>query len=132
MTLIFLLAVLAMAALVGVFVFAEISRSRAPRNVLGPGDRVDDSIDLHGFAPRDIPSAVEAYLQAAVRSGLAEVRVIHGKGKGVQRQRVQQVLARSPRVEEFQDAPPGRGSWGATLVRLRLEQDPAGDPHTRR
>jgi len=47
------------------------------------------------------------------------VRLIHGKGKGYQRKRVQEVLARHPLVEDFQDAPPGRGAWGATLVWLK-------------
>lgn len=80
---------------------------------------IEDALDLHTFAPRDIPAVVEAYLEAAARRGLREVRLIHGKGKGVQRKRVQEVLAANPWVEDFQDAPPGRGAWGATLVWLR-------------
>ncbi len=62
---------------------------------------------------------VEAYLEAAARKGLREVRLIHGKGKGFQRKRVREVLAEHPLVEDFQDAPPGRGAWGATLVWLK-------------
>jgi DNA-nicking Smr family endonuclease len=85
-----------------------------------------DVIDLHTFAPRDVPAVVSGYLEAARERGLREVRLIHGKGKGVQRARVQQLLAASPWVEEFFDAPPGRGAWGATIARLT----PVGDPPT--
>ena len=80
---------------------------------------IEDVLDLHTFAPREIPAVVEAYLEAAARIGLREVRLIHVKGKGYQRKRVQEVLARHPLVEDFQDAPPGRGAWGATLVWLK-------------
>ena len=80
---------------------------------------IEDALDLHTFAPRDIPAVVEAYLEAAARKGLRELRLIHGKGKGVQRKRVQEVLSDHPLVEDFQDAPPGRGAWGATLVWLK-------------
>jgi dsDNA-specific endonuclease/ATPase MutS2 len=80
---------------------------------------IEDSIDLHTFAPRDIPSVVESYLEAAAEKGFSEVRLIHGRGKGVQRARVQSVLARHPLVEEFRDAPATRGGWGATVAWLR-------------
>ncbi len=80
---------------------------------------IEDALDLHTFAPRDIPAVVAAYLEAAARKGLREVRLIHGKGKGFQRKRVREVLAEHPLVEDFQDAPPGRGAWGATLVWLK-------------
>ena len=85
---------------------------------------IDDSIDLHGFAARDIPDVVLDYLEAAAAKGFAEVRLIHGKGIGIQRQRVQRLLAEHPLVSHFQDAPASRGHWGATLVWLRspLEQ----------
>ena len=79
---------------------------------------IEDSIDLHGFRPRDIPDVVASYLEAAHERGFAEVRLIHGRGTGQQRARVRQVLARSPWVAGFADAPPGRGGWGATLVWL--------------
>ena len=85
---------------------------------------IEQAIDLHTFRPRDVPEVVEAYLEAAQEAGFREVRVIHGKGRGVQRGRVQQLLARSPRVERFEDAPPSRGAWGATLVWLRPLQAP--------
>jgi DNA-nicking Smr family endonuclease len=83
---------------------------------------ITDVLDLHTFAPRDITSVVEAYLEAAVEAGLREVRLIHGRGKGVQRARIQRLLAESPVVERFEDAPPGRGGWGATLAWLHLRE----------
>ena len=79
---------------------------------------IEDSIDLHGFQPRDIPSVVEEYLVEAHRLGFVEVRLIHGRGKGVQRRVVQSILARHPLVASFRDAPASRGGWGATLVWL--------------
>ena len=80
---------------------------------------VEDALDLHAFSPKDIPSVVESYLEAAVEAGYREVRVIHGRGIGVQKKRVQSVLSRSPLVDGYQDAPPERGGWGATLVWLK-------------
>jgi dsDNA-specific endonuclease/ATPase MutS2 len=82
---------------------------------------IEDWIDLHTFQPRDIPEVVESYLEAAAERGLYEVRVIHGRGTGFQRQRVRQVLERSGLVEDFTDAPPSRGGWGATVVWLKRE-----------
>jgi DNA-nicking Smr family endonuclease len=84
---------------------------------------IEDSIDLHGFQPRDIPSVVEEYTRAAAGQGLREVRLIHGKGTGFQRQRVRQVLTACPWVERAADAPATRGGWGATLVWLRPLRD---------
>lgn len=80
---------------------------------------IEDSIDLHGFQPRDIPSVVAEYTRAAAELGFGEVRLIHGRGTGFQRQRVRQVLAACPWVMRFADAPATRGGWGATLVWLR-------------
>ncbi|MBN2196898.1 MAG: Smr/MutS family protein [Polyangiaceae bacterium] len=80
---------------------------------------IEDSIDLHTFQPRDIPSVVEAYLEAVSERGFREVRIIHGRGKGVQRARVRQVLAESPLVIGFDDASAPRGGWGAQIVWLR-------------
>jgi hypothetical protein len=82
---------------------------------------VEDSIDLHPFPPRDVPDVVEAYLDAAVEKGFAEVRLIHGRGIGVQRDRVQKLLARHPLVSGFHDAPSDRGGWGATVAYLKKE-----------
>ncbi|MDC3952807.1 Smr/MutS family protein [Polyangium jinanense] len=83
---------------------------------------IEDAIDLHGFAPRDIPSVVEEYLHEAHARGFPEVRLIHGRGKGVQRRVVQSILARHPLVESFRDAPATRGGWGATIARLRVNR----------
>ena len=83
---------------------------------------IEDAIDLHGFAPRDIPSVVEEYLHEAHARGFPEVRLIHGRGKGVQRRVVQSLLARHPLVESFRDAPATRGGWGATIARLRINR----------
>jgi DNA-nicking Smr family endonuclease len=80
---------------------------------------VEDSIDLHAFVPKDVPSVVEAYLEAAREAGLEEVRIIHGRGKGVQKERVRQLLGRSEHVAHFEEATPDRGGWGATVVKLR-------------
>lgn len=83
---------------------------------------IEDALDLHPFAPRDIPSVVESYLEAAQEAGFEEVRLIHGRGRGVQRARVQQVLDGHPLVAGFRAAPPRRGGLGATLVWLRPPQ----------
>jgi DNA-nicking Smr family endonuclease len=79
---------------------------------------IEDALDLHAFAPRDIPDVVEEYLAACRERGHREVRLIHGRGTGTQHRIVQSVLARLPFVEAFADAPPERGGWGATVVRL--------------
>ena len=81
---------------------------------------IEDSLDLHTFSPRDVASVVDEYLIEAAARGFREVRVIHGRGIGVQREIVRGVLTRHPLVESFADAPPERGGWGATVVRLRL------------
>jgi DNA-nicking Smr family endonuclease len=81
---------------------------------------ITQELDLHAFAPRDVPSVVEEYLRACREEGLMLVRLVHGRGRGVQRAEVQRVLRRmTTEVEWFGDAPPASGGWGATLVRLR-------------
>jgi len=80
---------------------------------------VEDSIDLHPFPPRDVPDVVDAYLEVAVEKGFTEVRLIHGRGIGVQRDRVQKLLANHPLVSGFHDAPADRGGWGATVAYLK-------------
>ncbi len=84
---------------------------------------VEDVIDLHTFRPSETASVVEEYLAVAAGRGFAEVRIVHGRGVGAQRRIVRAVLARSPLVEEFRDAPPERGGWGATVARLRAGAD---------
>lgn len=80
---------------------------------------ITDVLDLHSFLPREVPDVVRDYLDAAYEAGFRAVRIIHGRGAGVQRQTVRTLLGRDPRVEAFGDAPPGAGGWGATWVRLR-------------
>ena len=80
-----------------------------------------DSIDLHPFPPKDIPSVVAEYLEQCIQAGLSEVRIIHGRGVGVQRNIVRSLLERHPEVDSFQDAPPEAGGWGATRVVLRIK-----------
>ena len=85
---------------------------------------IEDWIDLHPFRPKEIKSVVESYLEEALAEGFTEVRLVHGRGIGVQREICRKFLARHPRVIDFGDAPAGQGGWGATLVRLRPEGDP--------
>jgi len=83
---------------------------------------VEDSIDLHPFPPRDVPDVVDAYLEVAVGKGFTEVRLIHGRGIGVQRDRVLKLLAHHPLVSGFHDAPADRGGWGATIAYLKVPE----------
>jgi DNA-nicking Smr family endonuclease len=85
---------------------------------------IEDSLDLHTFAPRDAPSVVEEYLRQAAARGFSEVRLIHGKGKGVQRAVVQTLLDGHPLVSRYFDGPPERGGWGATVVVLKRTPSP--------
>jgi dsDNA-specific endonuclease/ATPase MutS2 len=84
---------------------------------------ITDVFDLHSIAPRDAKDAVEAYLEEARERGFRFVRIIHGRGAGVQREMVRKVLARTLWVESFADAPMEAGGWGATVVTL----SPRGD-----
>jgi dsDNA-specific endonuclease/ATPase MutS2 len=79
---------------------------------------ITDVFDLHTIHPRDAKNAVEAYLEEAHARGFEYVRIIHGRGIGAQREMVRKVLARTPWVESFSDAPPEAGGWGATVVKL--------------
>ena len=80
---------------------------------------VTDVFDLHSMPPKEVQAVVEAYLEEAHRLGLKSVRLIHGRGIGVQREMVRAVLARTSFVVSFADAPPEAGGWGATLATLR-------------
>ena len=77
---------------------------------------IEDSLDLHAFAPRDIPSVVDEYVHVAHEAGLREVRLIHGRGKGIQRGIVQSVLEKHALVSTFHDVP--ESHLGATVARL--------------
>ena len=82
---------------------------------------IEDALDLHSFAPKDVAGVVTDYLEECARRGLCEVRLIHGRGTGAQRALVQSLLRRLPLVAGFEDAPPERGGWGATVVFLRRD-----------
>jgi dsDNA-specific endonuclease/ATPase MutS2 len=84
---------------------------------------IRDVFDLHTIAPRDVGRVVEAYLEEAYRAGFPSVRIIHGKGIGVQRELVRGILSRTEFVIDWSDAPPEAGGWGATIVRLRMRDD---------
>jgi hypothetical protein len=78
-----------------------------------------DVLDLHSIPARLVKSVVEDYIDEAHRRGVRQVRIIHGKGIGVQREMVRSILARSEFVADFDDAPAEAGGWGATIARLR-------------
>jgi len=80
---------------------------------------IEDSFDLHSFRPQDVASVVEEYLREAGAAGICEVRLIHGKGTGTRRAEVRRLLAARTDVLSFRDAPPERGGFGATIVRLK-------------
>jgi DNA-nicking Smr family endonuclease len=82
---------------------------------------IEDAIDLHAFSPRDIISVVDEYLRAAHAAGFTHVRLIHGRGKGVQRAEIQRLLRDHTLVGQYWDAP--ESHLGATLVRLRRDPD---------
>ena len=95
---------------------------------------IEASIDLHNFRPGEIKEVVKEYLHQAIKQGLREVRIVHGRGIGVQRESVRKLLAVHPGVSWFGDAPENRGGWGATLVQFgdgpmeRQEQESANEP----
>jgi dsDNA-specific endonuclease/ATPase MutS2 len=80
---------------------------------------IEDWIDLHTFSPREIPSLLEEYLSECQKKGFEEVRIIHGKGRGVQQNIVHSFLRKSPFVESFTIAPLEAGGWGATIAYLK-------------
>lgn len=80
---------------------------------------MDGVLDLHTFAPRDVPDLVPTWLDECQAHGLHELRIIHGKGQGVLRRTVHAILERRADVLEYKLAPAARGGWGATLVTLR-------------
>lgn len=81
---------------------------------------ITDVLDLHTFLPSEVKPLVRDYLDLAYEAGLRELRIIHGKGSGVQRRIVRAVLERDPRVVAFGDPPGGvAGGWGATCVTMR-------------
>jgi dsDNA-specific endonuclease/ATPase MutS2 len=87
---------------------------------------ITDVFDLHTIPPKQVKAVVEEYLREAHEKGFRVVRIIHGKGVGVQREIVRSVLERTEFVIDWTDAPPDAGGWGATIVRFR----PAGQRNT--
>ncbi len=80
---------------------------------------ITDSLDLHAFSPKDVKSVVETYLREARRKNFGVVRIIHGKGVGVQREIVRRVLERTDFVKSFKGASEFSGNWGATIVKFK-------------
>lgn len=80
---------------------------------------ITDVLDLHSFPPAEVADLVRDWLDAAYEKGYREVRIVHGRGVGVQRRTVRALLERDPRVTDFRDAPGEAGGWGATVVTLR-------------
>ena len=80
---------------------------------------ISDSIDLHAFDPRDVKAVVIEYLKEAHKKGFRIVRIIHGKGVGIQRETVRKVLSETAFVKSFKSAPEFSGSWGATIAELK-------------
>ena len=81
---------------------------------------IQDFIDLHSFLPKEIPSVVAEYLEQCLQAGFGAVRIIHGRGAGVQRKIVRSILEKHPAVLSFHDAPPDAGGWGATVILLKI------------
>lgn len=81
--------------------------------------RVTDTFDLHTVPPREVKAVVENYLEEAYRMGFRALRIIHGRGIGVQREMVRSILSKTPFVASFSDAPGESGGWGATIITLR-------------
>lgn len=80
---------------------------------------ITDTLDLHLFKPGEIPSLLDDYFAECIEANIFSVRLIHGKGKGILKKRVQALLKQNTAVRAFQDAPPEAGGWGATLVVLK-------------
>jgi dsDNA-specific endonuclease/ATPase MutS2 len=81
---------------------------------------ITDTLDLHAFSPKDVEAVVRAWLEEARSKGFSVVRIIHGKGIGVQREMVRKVLTSTPYVSSFKSAPEFSGSWGATIANLEI------------
>ena len=80
---------------------------------------ITDVLDLHTFRPKDVPNLLDDYLLECIEEGIFSVRIIHGKGHGILKERVHKILKRHRLVESFKDAPPQAGGWGATIVELK-------------
>ena len=80
---------------------------------------IEDILDLHTFNPREVPDLLVEYFSACLDADIYSVRIVHGKGRGILKKRVQALLKKNPQVKSFKNAPPEAGGWGATLVELK-------------
>jgi DNA-nicking Smr family endonuclease len=83
---------------------------------------IEDILDLHTFKPKDIPELLVDYFEACIDADITSVRIVHGKGRGILKKRVLELLKKNPMVISFRDAPLEAGGWGATLVELKRQQ----------
>ncbi len=86
---------------------------------------IEDVLDLHTFRPKEIPELLEDYFRECLKVGIYSVRIIHGKGKGIQKRRVRGLLEKNSMVKTFKEAPAEAGGWGATLVELNRNLETA-------
>lgn len=84
---------------------------------------IDGVLDLHTFSPKDLPELLDDYIAECLDRGIIDLRIIHGKGKGILRERVRSILAKHPAVAHFSEAPLEAGGWGATVVTLKSSRD---------
>ena len=80
---------------------------------------IEDVLDLHTFKPKEIPDLLADYFSACIDEEIYSVRIVHGKGRGILKDRVRRLLKKNPMVSSFSNAPLEAGGWGATLVELR-------------
>jgi len=80
---------------------------------------IEDVLDLHTFSPKEVPDLLDDYFTECLKKNILSVRIIHGKGSGILKKRVESVLQRHRLVRDFKPAPPEAGGWGATIVDLR-------------
>ncbi|NOQ20763.1 MAG: DNA mismatch repair protein MutS [Desulfobacterales bacterium] len=80
---------------------------------------IEDILDLHTFKPDEVPDLLVDYFSACIDAGIYSIRIVHGKGRGILKKRVQGLLKKNPLVESYRNAPLQAGGWGATLVELK-------------
>lgn len=84
---------------------------------------IDGTLDLHTFSPKDVTLLLDDYLRECAGRKIYDIRIIHGKGKGILRDRVRSILSKHPLVQSFSEAPMEAGGWGATIVTLKTDPD---------